>query len=106
VTTSELDRAVAEVLGADAVLRTEQAQVVDALRERDTVLVARSGAGAQRRVLEQAVSGDVDVLLLAPEQLSRAPVIEALDGADGERGYTTLALELLEGRSSPLRRAG
>jgi ATP-dependent DNA helicase RecQ len=132
MTQEDRDQAVAAVLGPDITLRPEQAEAVDALGRRDTVLVARSGAGktavydiasrllggltlvisptlslqrdqqaaleatgrsaavlnstrsagTQRKVLEQAASGEIDVLLLAPEQLSRDPVIEALNGAE------------------------
>ncbi|WP_199425321.1 RecQ family ATP-dependent DNA helicase [Actinotalea solisilvae] len=127
-----LDDAVAQVLGPDGVLRDAQRDALAGLTERDTVLVARTGAGKtavyaiatlfagrltvvvspllalqrdqldalgavglraralssaytpaqQRRTLEAARAGEVDVVLLAPEQLGRAAVVEALAAAD------------------------
>jgi ATP-dependent DNA helicase RecQ len=126
-----LGAAVEQVLGEGARLRPEQAQALEALAERDTLLVARSGAGktavydiasrlsdgltlvvsptlslqrdqadslhqtgtraavlnstrsatAERRALEAAASGELEVLLLAPEQLAREPVVDALGDA-------------------------
>lgn len=127
-----LDDAVVRVLGPDASLRPAQRDALAGLREHDTLLVARSGAGktavyavatlvtgrltvvvspllalqrdqaealrdaglraeplssalsptAQRDLVERAGRGDLDVLLLAPEQLAREPVLERLAGAD------------------------
>lgn len=127
-----LDDAVAQVLGPDGVLRDAQRDALAGLTERDTVLVARTGAGKtavyaittlfagrltvvvspllalqrdqldalgavglraralssaytpaqQRRTLEAARAGEVDVVLLAPEQLGRATVVEGLAAAD------------------------
>ncbi|MFC5381967.1 RecQ family ATP-dependent DNA helicase [Aquipuribacter nitratireducens] len=122
--------AVRAVLG-DADLRPEQEEALDALRDGDALLVARSGLGktavydvagrlvdgltlvvsptlslqrdqldalratgnradavssartaVQRcRALEAAATGDLDVLLLAPEQLGRDEVVDALRDA-------------------------
>lgn len=126
-----LDDAVRRVLGAGTTLREAQRDALDGLRDRDTLLVARSGAGktavyaiatllsgrltvvvspllalqrdqvaglreaglraeavssargarAQRDALDRAAAGDLDVLVLGPEQLVRRPVAEALDRA-------------------------
>jgi ATP-dependent DNA helicase RecQ len=127
-----LDDAVRRVLGEGTALRESQRDALDGLQQRDTLLVARSGAGktavyaiatllggrltvvvspllalqrdqvaglreaglraeavssargaaAQRAALERAAAGDLDVLVLGPEQLARRPVLEALDRAD------------------------
>jgi ATP-dependent DNA helicase RecQ len=127
-----LEEAAAQVLGSDAELREAQADALRRLRDADTLLVARSGAGKtavyaiatlmsgrlsvvvspllalqrdqvdalraaglragavssargaarQRKTLEAAADGDLDVLLLAPEQLSRPAVTQALGRAD------------------------
>ncbi|WP_282948976.1 RecQ family ATP-dependent DNA helicase [Cellulomonas endometrii] len=127
-----LDDAVRRVLGDGHRLREAQRDALDGLRDRDTLLVARSGAGktavyaiatllsgrltvvvspllalqrdqvaglreaglraeavssargarAQREALERAARGELDVLVLGPEQLVRRPVVEALDAAD------------------------
>ncbi|WP_217614198.1 RecQ family ATP-dependent DNA helicase [Cellulomonas sp. GbtcB1] len=127
----DLDAAVRRVLGPDATLREAQRDALDGLRDRDTLLVARSGAGktavyaiatllsgeltvvvspllalqrdqvaglreaglraesvssargarAQAAALEAAATGELDVLVLGPEQLARGPVAEALDRA-------------------------
>ena len=126
--TTTLDDAVARVLGSDVELREAQRDALRGLRDHDTLLVARSGAGktavyaiatlvtgrltvvvspllalqrdqaasleeaglraaplssalspgAHRGTLARAGQGDLDVLLLAPEQLARADVVEAL----------------------------
>jgi ATP-dependent DNA helicase RecQ len=61
-----------------------QRDQVDGLREAglraESVSSAR-GAKAQREALERAVAGELDVLVLGPEQLVRRPVAEALDRA-------------------------
>jgi ATP-dependent DNA helicase RecQ len=127
-----LDDAVRRVLGDGTRLRDAQRDALDGLRDHDTLLVARSGAGktavyaiatlldgrltvvvspllalqrdqvaglreaglraeavssargarAQREALGRAVRGELDVLVLGPEQLVRRPVAEALDAAD------------------------
>ncbi|WP_454048901.1 RecQ family ATP-dependent DNA helicase [Cellulomonas sp. Marseille-Q8402] len=62
-----------------------QRDQVEGLREAglraESVSSAR-GAAAQRAALERARTGDLDVLVLGPEQLVRRPVAEALDQAD------------------------
>ncbi|WP_129337382.1 RecQ family ATP-dependent DNA helicase [Cellulomonas endophytica] len=127
-----LDAAVERVLGPGAELRPAQRDALGGLVDRDTVLVARSGAGKtavyaigtlvsgratvvvsplvalqrdqvralgeagvraasvsssvtpkqSREALEAVGTGDLDVLLLAPEQLQRDVVVEALAAAD------------------------
>lgn len=127
-----LDDAVTQVLGPDARLRDAQADALRGLADRDTLLVARTGAGKsavyaiatlvaarltlvvsplvalqrdqaqslrevglraatvssavsrgrQAQALDDAAHGRLDVLLLAPEQLHRGPVVEALRTAD------------------------
>jgi ATP-dependent DNA helicase RecQ len=61
-----------------------QRDQVDGLREAglraESVSSAR-GAKAQREALERAAAGELDVLVLGPEQLVRRPVAEALDRA-------------------------
>jgi ATP-dependent DNA helicase RecQ len=61
-----------------------QRDQVDGLREAglraESVSSAR-GATAQRAALERAAAGELDVLVLGPEQLVRRPVAEALDRA-------------------------
>ncbi|WP_258726485.1 RecQ family ATP-dependent DNA helicase [Cellulomonas sp. NS3] len=129
---ADLDAAVQRVLGEGARLRESQRDALEGLRDRDTLLVARSGAGKtavyaistlltgrlsvvvspllalqrdqvtalreaglraeavssartarqQRQALELAVAGELDVLLLAPEQLVRSAVIDELVTAD------------------------
>ncbi|QZN87491.1 RecQ family ATP-dependent DNA helicase [Cellulomonas sp. C5510] len=127
-----LEDAVRRVLGEGNRLREAQRDALDGLRDRDTLLVARSGAGktavyaiatmlsggrltvvvspllalqrdqvdalretglraeavssargaaAVRDALGRAAAGELDVLVLGPEQLVRAPVAEALDRA-------------------------
>jgi ATP-dependent DNA helicase RecQ len=132
VPSADLDAAVRRVLGEGARLRESQRDALDGLRQRDTLLVARSGAGKtavyaistlltgrlsivvspllalqrdqvtalreaglraeavssartarqQRQALELAAAGELDVLLLAPEQLVRSAVIDELVSAD------------------------
>lgn len=127
-----LAEAVSAVLGEGAELRRAQARALTAVAERDTLLVARAGAGKtavyqiasrlgggltlvvspllslqrnqlqtleeaghraallnstlraseQEDVLERAASGGLEMLLLAPEQLVRQQVVEALGRAD------------------------
>lgn len=129
--TPDLASAVRRVLGPDAELREAQRDALDGLHDRDTLLVARSGAGktavyaiatllsgrltvvvspllalqrdqvaglreaglraesvssargarAQADALERAAAGELDVLVLGPEQLVRRPVADALDRA-------------------------
>ncbi|SFA70955.1 RecQ family ATP-dependent DNA helicase [Cellulomonas marina] len=124
--------AVAQVLGPDAHLRDAQEDALASIADRDTLLVARSGAGKtavyavatlvagrltvvvsplvalqrdQVRALEEAglraasvssaltprqqkdalaaaAAGELDVVLLAPEQLQKERVLEVLEGAD------------------------
>jgi len=127
----DLDAAVRRVLGPGAELRDAQRDALDGLADRDTLLVARSGAGktavyaiatllsgrltvvvspllalqrdqvaglreaglraesvssargarAQSAALDRAAAGELDVLVLGPEQLVRPPVAAALDRA-------------------------
>lgn len=131
-TSLDLDAAVGRVLGPRAELREAQRDALAGLRDHDTFLVARTGAGktavyavatllagrttvvvspllalqrdqvasladsglraaavssavpaARRRAaLAGAATGDVQVLLLAPEQLARDDVVQALAAAD------------------------
>lgn len=130
--TRRLDSAVRQILGDGAALRDAQRDALTELEHRDTVLVARSGAGktavfaiatllaerltvvvsptlslqhdhvgslgevglraralnsdvgvrARRQALEASSAGELDVLLLAPEQLVRPEVADALGAAD------------------------
>lgn len=123
-----VEEAVRRVLGPDAVLRDAQREALAGLRDHDTLLVARSGAGKtavyavatllsdrttvvvspllalqrdqvsslrtsglraealssalgsgrRRAVADAARRGDVDVLLVSPEQLARPDVLELL----------------------------
>ena len=61
-----------------------QRDQVEGLREaglRAEAVSSARGAAAQRAALERAAAGDLDVLVLGPEQLVRRPVVEALDRA-------------------------
>lgn len=61
-----------------------QRDQVDGLREaglRAEAVSSARGAGSVREALDRAVAGELDVLVLGPEQLVREPVADALDRA-------------------------
>lgn len=62
-------------------LQRDQVEGLRAAGLRAEAVSSARGAAAQRAALERAAAGDLDVLVLGPEQLVRRPVVEALDRA-------------------------
>ncbi|WP_336922026.1 RecQ family ATP-dependent DNA helicase [Aquipuribacter sp. SD81] len=63
-------------------LQRDQVEALRATGNRADAVSSARTAAQRRQALEAAATGDLDVLLLAPEQLGRDEVVDALGGAE------------------------